>query len=93
MFTTALEHVAMAKAFAQQNGYAIDASQEVFTVGVVNMVNSLFGGLPVGGGDIARAAVNATSGVKSPLAGVFSSITVLLGMYAMGGTLAFMPSA
>ncbi|KAJ5052136.1 uncharacterized protein L3040_001895 [Drepanopeziza brunnea f. sp. 'multigermtubi'] len=93
MTSTALEHVTLAKAFAYKNGYTIDASQEVFSIGVANIVNSLFGGLPVGGGDMARASVNATSGVKSPLSGLFTSFTVILGMYALGPSLTFMPLA
>ncbi|KAI9054751.1 hypothetical protein LZ554_001900 [Drepanopeziza brunnea f. sp. 'monogermtubi'] len=93
MISTALEHVTLAKAFAYKYGYTIDASQEVFSIGVANIVNSLFGGLPVGGGDVARASVNATSGVKSPLSGMFTSITVILGMYALGPSLSFMPLA
>lgn len=79
MLSTALEHVTLAKSFAHKHGYTIDASQEVFSLGIVNLINSFFGGLPVGGGDMARASVNAISGVKSPLAGIFTSATVFIG--------------
>ncbi|KAH8784183.1 sulfate permease-like protein [Hyaloscypha sp. PMI_1271] len=89
--TIMLEHVAFAKAFGRRNGYAIDSSQEMFYLGFVNFITSLFGGMPVGGGDLPRAAVNSDSGVKSPLGGIFTSVTVLGGMYAGSGFFQYTP--
>ncbi|PMD47655.1 hypothetical protein L207DRAFT_628266 [Hyaloscypha variabilis F] len=89
--TIMLEHVAFAKAFGRKNGYSVNASQEMFYLGVVNVVNSFFGGMPVGGGDLPRAAVNSASGVRSPLGGIFTSVTVLGGMYAGSGFLQYIP--
>lgn len=89
--TIMLEHVAFAKAFGRKNGYAIDSSQEMFYLGFINFITSLFGGMPVGGGDLPRAAVNSDSGVKSPLGGIFTSVTVLGGMYAASGFLQYIP--
>jgi sodium-independent sulfate anion transporter 11 len=89
--TILLEHVAFAKGFGRSNGYSINSSQEMFYLGVVNVINSFFGGMPVGGGDLPRAAVNSASGVKSPLGGIFTSVTVLGGMYAGSGFLQYIP--
>lgn len=61
----ALEHVALAKAFGRINGYSINSSQEMVYMGFINIINSFFGGMPVGGGDMARASVNSASGVES----------------------------
>ena len=80
--TIVLEHVAFAKGFGRKNGYSVNSSQEMFYLGFVNVINSFFGGMPVGGGDLPRAAVNSASGVRSPLGGIFTSVTVLGGMYA-----------
>ncbi|KAK0102865.1 hypothetical protein ONS95_000937 [Cadophora gregata] len=93
MLSTALEHVALAKTFAHKGGYDIDQNQEVFSIGVINLANSFFGGLPVGGSDMARSSVLATSGSRSPLSGVFSSAMVFLGMFALSNSLKFIPSA
>ncbi|KAH9208820.1 sulfate transporter family-domain-containing protein [Leptodontidium sp. 2 PMI_412] len=93
MLSTSLEHVALAKTFAHKGGYKIDQNQEVFSLGIINLVNSFFGALPVGGSDMARASVNATSGSKSPLSGIFSSGMVFVGMYALSNSLKFIPSA
>jgi sodium-independent sulfate anion transporter 11 len=89
--TIALEHVAFAKAFGHANSYSSNSSQEMFYIGIVNLINSFFGAMPVGGGDLPRAAVNSASGVKSPLGGIFTSVTVLGSMYAGSGFLQWMP--
>lgn len=89
--TIMLEHVAFAKGFGRKNGYSINSSQEPVYLGLINIVNSLFGGMPVGGGDLPRAAVNSASGVKNPLGGIFTSVTVLGGMYAGSAFLKYIP--
>lgn len=92
-FSATLEHVALAKAFGDTHGYTFDPSQESFSIGIINLINSMFGALPVAGGDMARASVLAGSGSKSPLNGVLSSITVFVSMYALSGTFQYMPGA
>jgi sodium-independent sulfate anion transporter 11 len=92
-FSMTLEHIALAKAFGDKNGYTFDQSQEVFSFGIINLINSIFGGVPVAGSDMARSSVLAGSGVKSPLNGVLSSLTVLISMVALSSTLQYMPGA
>ncbi|TVY81665.1 putative sulfate permease, partial [Lachnellula suecica] len=72
----ALEHIAICKAFARKNNYAIDQSQELTYLGAINVLNSFFGGMAVGGA-ASRTAVNSESGVKSPLSGLFTILAVL----------------
>ncbi len=91
-FSMTLEHAATAKAFGHQHGYTFNQSQESVSIGVINLLNSMFGALPVSGGDMARSSVLATSGSKSLLNGVFSSLTVTVAMYALSGTLQYMPA-
>lgn len=92
-FSSTLEHVALAKAFGNTHSYNFNPSQESFSIGIINIINSMFGALPVAGGDMARASVLAGSGSKSPLNGVLSSITVFVSMYALSGTFKYMPGA
>ena len=40
----------------------------------------------MGGADLPRAAVNSASGVKSPIGGIFTSITVVLGIFLSSST-------
>jgi SulP family sulfate permease len=49
---------------------------ELVAQGVANIVSPLFGGLPATGA-IARTATNVRSGAKTPLAGIFHSLTLL----------------
>lgn len=52
-------------------------SQELIAVGVANIVGSLFKGFPVSA-SFSRSAVFQSSGAKTQLAGVFSSVFILL---------------
>jgi SulP family sulfate permease len=49
---------------------------ELVAQGIANIVSPLFGGLPATGA-IARTATNVRSGAKTPLAGIFHSLTLL----------------
>ncbi|CAG8982919.1 hypothetical protein HYALB_00002937 [Hymenoscyphus albidus] len=80
---TALEHVALARSFGTSKGYAINPSQELVTLGITNLMNSLFGGGPVSS-DLARSCFSASAGAKSPLSGLFTSATVLVAMFSPG---------
>ncbi|RDW82228.1 SulP family sulfate permease [Coleophoma cylindrospora] len=88
----ALEHIAIAKSFARRNGYVIDESQELTFIGATNLLNSVFGGMAVGGA-FSRTAVNSESGVKSPLSGLFTSATVLASIYFLTGAIFWIPKA
>ena len=88
----ALEHIGIAKSFGRKNKYSIDQSQELTFLGVANLLNSLFGGMAVGGA-ASRTAVNSESGVKSPLSGIFTSGAVLLSIFFLTGALFWIPKA
>ena len=92
-FGIALEHVLLAKYMGHKNGYTINQSQELVSLGVTNIINSMIGGLPVGGGDMARASVNSESGVKSPLSGLMTTGVVLLSMFAISDFLKWVPQS
>lgn len=56
-------------------------NQELVGQGVANIASPLFGGLPATGA-IARTAANINAGAKSPLAGVFHAVILLI-MYLL----------
>nr|XP_044600229.1 sodium-independent sulfate anion transporter isoform X2 [Equus asinus] len=64
-----LESIAVAKSFASQNNYRIDANQELLAIGLTNMLGSLVSSYPVTG-SFGRTAVNAQSGVCTPAGGL-----------------------
>ncbi|CAG8591976.1 28525_t:CDS:2, partial [Racocetra persica] len=68
-----LEHVALARSFGRINDYKIVASQELIAIGATNALGSFFGAYPATG-SFSRSAINAKSGVRTPLAGLYSEI-------------------
>ncbi|CAG5101314.1 Similar to Slc26a11: Sodium-independent sulfate anion transporter (Mus musculus) [Cotesia congregata] len=65
-----LGNVAIAKAFA--NGASVDATQELLTLGLCNVLGSCASAMPVTG-SFSRSAVNHASGVKTPMAGLYTA--------------------
>ncbi|CAG9824846.1 unnamed protein product [Phaedon cochleariae] len=74
-FIAILANIGIAKAFAK--GKAVDASQEMIAVGLCNIVGSVFGSYPVNA-SFSRAAVGSSSGIRTPLAGVYTAAMVFL---------------
>ncbi|KAJ6727119.1 SULFATE TRANSPORTER 4.1-RELATED [Salix purpurea] len=68
-----LESVGIAKALAAKNGYELDSSQELFGLGLANILGSIFSAYP-STGSFSRSAVNNESGAKTGLAGVVAGI-------------------
>ncbi|KAJ6900473.1 hypothetical protein NC652_026552 [Populus alba x Populus x berolinensis] len=64
-----LESVGIAKALAAKNGYELDSSQELFGLGLANILGSFFSAYP-STGSFSRSAVNNDSGAKTGLAGI-----------------------
>jgi len=64
--------VAIAKAFG--SGQSIDATQEMFALGISHVVSSFFSAIPTSG-SFTRSAVNEASGVQSQLGGLFTGKT------------------
>ncbi|KAJ4390857.1 hypothetical protein N0V93_004456 [Gnomoniopsis smithogilvyi] len=88
-----IEHLVVARFFAHQHEYTISKSQEMVSLGLINLVNSFFGGVPVGGGDMTRSSILAYTGSKSPLNQIFTSATVLVVMLPLSEALRFLPQA
>ncbi|KAG2210904.1 hypothetical protein INT47_000058 [Mucor saturninus] len=87
-----LEHVAIAKSFGRINDYTINPDQEIIAIGFTNIWASFFGAYP-STGSFSRTAIKARSGVKTPIAGIFSALIVLLALYALTPAFYFIPDA
>lgn len=55
------------------NGKPVDATQELLAIGICNIGNSLVQGFP-GTGSLSRSAVNNSSGVRTPLGGLYTGM-------------------
>uniref|UniRef100_A0A4W6CJE8 Sodium-independent sulfate anion transporter n=1 Tax=Lates calcarifer TaxID=8187 RepID=A0A4W6CJE8_LATCA len=87
-----LESIAIAKAFASQNDYRIDANQELLAIGVTNIMGSFVSAYPVTG-SFGRTAVNSQTGVCSPAGGIVTSVIVLLSLEFLMPVFYYIPKA
>ncbi|KAG0576554.1 hypothetical protein KC19_5G089000 [Ceratodon purpureus] len=70
-----LESVGIAKALAAKNGYEIDSNQELFGLGVANVLGSALSAYPTTG-SFSRSAVMQEAGAKTGFAGIFMGLLV-----------------
>lgn len=87
-----MEAVAISKRIAAQHKYTIDANQELRALGVANLSSGLMGGYSVGG-SFARTAVNAHSGVKTPMSSLITAGIVALTLLFLTPLFYYMPRA
>ncbi|MCB9777519.1 MAG: solute carrier family 26 protein [Alphaproteobacteria bacterium] len=87
-----MESISVAKNFARQNGYEVDADQELKGLGFANIVGSVFQGYPVTGG-FSRTAVNAQAGAVTGMASVITGVVVALTLVFLTPLFYFLPKA
>ncbi|KAI8889585.1 sulfate permease [Backusella circina FSU 941] len=87
-----LEHIAIAKSFGRINDYNINPNQEIIAIGFTNIWAAFFGAYP-STGSFSRSAIKARSGVKTPIAGIFSALVVILALYALTPAFYYIPDA
>ncbi|XP_026470654.1 sodium-independent sulfate anion transporter-like [Ctenocephalides felis] len=85
-----LANVAIAKAFSV--GCSVDASQEMFTLGICNIFGSFVKSIPTCGA-FTRSAVSNASGVRSPMAGLYSGTMTLLALSFLTPYFYYIPRA
>ncbi|XP_029039363.1 sodium-independent sulfate anion transporter-like [Osmia bicornis bicornis] len=83
-------NVAIAKAFSR--GQSLDATQEMLTLGLCNIVGSFFQSMPVTG-SFSRSAVNNASGVRTPLGGIYTGVLVVLALSLLTPYFYYIPRA
>ncbi|KAM7213011.1 Sulfate transporter family domain containing protein [Rhypophila decipiens] len=87
-----IEHIAISKSFGRVNNYIIDPSQELVALGFTNLFGPFLGGYP-STGSFSRTAIKSKAGVRTPLAGIFTAVIVLLALYALTSVFFFIPNA
>ncbi|XP_034830887.1 sodium-independent sulfate anion transporter-like [Maniola hyperantus] len=85
-----LANIAIAKAFTV--GGRVDATQEMLTLGVCNIVGAFVRAMPTCGA-FTRSAVSHSSGVRTPAAGLYSGIITLLALNYLTQYFFFIPKA
>lgn len=79
-------------AFGRINGYKIDPNQELIAIGVTNTVGTCFAAYPATG-SFSRSALKSKSGVRTPIAGIFTAIGVIVALYGLTSTFYWIPTA
>ncbi|CAL5872946.1 uncharacterized protein PFLUO_LOCUS7215 [Penicillium psychrofluorescens] len=87
-----IEHIAISKSFGRVNNYTINPSQEFVGIGVTNLLGPFLGAYPATG-SFSRTAIKSKAGVRTPLAGVITSVVVLLAIYALPALFFYIPKA
>ncbi|XP_025835903.1 sodium-independent sulfate anion transporter-like [Agrilus planipennis] len=85
-----LANVAIAKSFAA--GKIVDATQEMVTLGLCNILGSFVQSMPATGA-FTRSAVSNASGVRTPMAGLYSGTIILLALTFLTPYFYYVPSA
>lgn len=91
-FVGFMESIAVAKNFARQGGYEVDADQELRALGMANLGGAFFQGYPVTGG-FSRTAVNAEAGAVTGLAGLVTAFVVAMALLFLTPLFFYMPKA
>ena len=89
-FLAGIEALLSAVVADGMTGYRHRSGQELVGMGVANLASAAFGGLPATGA-IARTATNVRAGARTPLAGMFHALFLLIIMMAAGPLIAFVP--
>ncbi len=87
-----VEAMSIGRSIASQSGQRLDSNQEFIGQGLSNILSGLFSGYP-GSGSFTRSAVNFKAGARSPLAGIFSGVFVLIAMLLLAPLAVFVPRA
>ncbi|XP_029041225.2 sodium-independent sulfate anion transporter-like [Osmia bicornis bicornis] len=85
-----LANVAIAKAFA--DGSSVNATQEMLTLGLCNILGSFVSSMPATGA-FTRSAVFSASGVRTPMAGVYVGTMSLLALSFLTPYFYYIPRA
>ena len=87
-----VESVSVAQTLATKRRQRIEPNQELIALGASNMASSLSGGYPVTGG-FARSVVNFDAGARTPAAGAFTAVGLLVAAMFLTPLLFFLPKA
>ncbi|KAF2844785.1 sulfate permease-like protein [Plenodomus tracheiphilus IPT5] len=87
-----VEHIAIAKSFGRIFNYTVIPSQEMIAQGAANILSPFVGGY-VCTGSFGASAVLSKAAVRTPLAGLFSALVLVLALYALTGVFYYIPNA
>lgn len=89
-FLAGVEALLSATVADGMTGFKHRSNQELIGQGIANCFSAFFGGIPATGA-IARTATNVTAGGKTPFAGIFHSVFLLIFVLFAANSIKFIP--
>ncbi len=87
-----VQTTAIARSISAQTGQRLDSNQEFVGQGIANIFAGFFSGYACAA-SFSRTAVNFKTGAKTPFSSIFSSIFVLIAVFALAPLTAYLPIA
>ncbi|KAI1802431.1 sulfate permease [Daldinia bambusicola] len=87
-----VEHIAIGKSLGQKNDYAIAPSQELVALGGINLAGPFIGAYAATA-SFGGSALLSKARAKTPLAGGFNAVILVLALYVLGRALYWTPVA
>ena len=84
------QNVSIAKLMGLKHNYKVDSNQEMFAVGMVNIVCSVFSGY-IAGASVSRSAVQDSAGGRTQIASLIAAALVLMVMLFIGPYFYYVP--
>ncbi len=88
---TYTEGILLARAFAEKNGYEVDANQELTALGLADLFAGLFQGFAVTGSQ-ARTTINDMAGAKTQLSSLVAAVALALFLWFLTPAMARLPA-
>jgi high affinity sulfate transporter 1 len=85
-----VETAAIGRMFARKHEYRLDSNQEFLALAGANLAAGLGQGFPTSGG-MSQSLVNESSGARTPLSGLISSLLILVVILFLSGLLQHLP--
>ncbi|KXN69128.1 hypothetical protein CONCODRAFT_28999, partial [Conidiobolus coronatus NRRL 28638] len=85
-----MELLEIMKIFTKRGGYSANISQEMLALGMANLVGTFFSAFPITGA-LSRCAVLSKAGARSPLAGAFTGLVVILALLVLTPEFKYIP--
>ncbi|XP_043960053.1 solute carrier family 26 member 6 isoform X2 [Gambusia affinis] len=85
-------NISLGKTFALKHGYKVDSNQELVSLGLCNTIGGFFGCYAVSS-SLSRSLVQESTGGKTQIAGMVSSVIVLIAVLKIGSLFDDLPKA
>lgn len=88
----ALEGSSIGKSLAARSGERFDSNQEMYSMGMVNIASSFFGGMPASG-SLTRSQLAWSSGNRTSLSSLFNGVLVVAFIFFLGPYIGYVPQS